>query len=228
MLNSIVTLRTTRRCSAIVGVLLSCTALADKPNTVEITPFGGYRYGGEFESAVIGSEAREDLKIKAGSSYGVTLNLIQEADAYYELTYSKQSATLEATDPTIATSFGLSDGLELSIEYLHIGGHIEFPNPQARVIPYFVLTVGLTRLKPTEIDSDDDVEPSIALGGGVKIRLARHIALRLEARGYMTFLDTNSRVFCKTSAQTTGVCGIQEKGDMFVQAQGLFGVTVGF
>jgi len=191
--------------------LLARAALAEEPHTFEVTPLVGYRAGGEFTSAVDGNR-----KLNSSASYGAILNLLQTPGAYYELTYSKQNTELAGSVP-----------LQMSLEYIHFGGLLEFADPEDRVIPYFALTVGATRFIPKRPELSAETEFSFALGGGIKIPLGARVALRAEVRGYATLLNANSSIFCVASASAIG-CDIRVKGDAFVQVQAVMGLTVGF
>jgi hypothetical protein len=207
--------------ASVLLMLALSTAHAAEPDTFQITPFGGYRFGGEFDLVTDDNDpltpaAASDLELGSAPSYGLVLNLEQNAGAYYELFYSRQGAKVKG-----------SSGFDMTVEYLHIGGNVDFARPEDRVIPYFVLTIGGTRFVPDVVDAKEVVEPSLSLGGGVRIPLAPHIGLRLEARGFLTLLDSDSRIFCEADPPNA-ICDVRVKGDMFVQAQGLFGVTIGF
>ena len=91
------------------------------------------------------------------ASTGVALNMQQTSDAYYELSYNRQSAGAEDTS-----------AYDMTIEHLHIGGYVTFRDPEARFVPYFLMTVGATRFSPDRNEFDDVIEPSLAIGGGVK------------------------------------------------------------
>lgn len=210
-----------RRLGVTFALLLLGAAHAAEPDKVQITPFGGYRFGGEFDLVTDDGDpltptTAADLELGSAAHYGLILNLEQEPGAYYELLYGRQSAELKGPS-----------GFDMTVEYLHVGGNVDFARPEDRVIPYFVLTVGGTRFVPDVADAKEVIEPSLSLGGGVRIPLAPHIGLRLEARAFLTLLDSDSQIFCETDPPNA-ICDVRVKGDMFVQAQGLFGVTIGF
>jgi opacity protein-like surface antigen len=194
-----------------MGLLAASFAHADD-NTFEITPYGGYVTGGDFETTA--DESRR--KLRAGSSYGVLMHLIQTTGAYYELSYSKHSTELQGADP-----------FDLSIEYFQIGGTLDFAEPNAHVIPYIVLTVGATRFAPERKDLEEKTAASFALGGGAKIPLTKNIAIRLEARAYASLLNGDSQIFCQSSPPDLA-CDVRVRSDYFLQGQGLLGITIGF
>ncbi|HTE39729.1 MAG TPA: outer membrane beta-barrel protein [Steroidobacteraceae bacterium] len=194
-------------------------AHAAEPAFFEATLFGGYRFGGEFKIPADPGDPdakREQYKFKSGASFGVTLNLQQEEGAYYELHYSRQDAEIKNT-----SAF---DG---AIEYLQIGGQLELGDFGPRVLPYMALTLGATRFTPKDNTFDTEVEPSIGLGFGVKFPFSKNFGARVEARGYATFVDSDSELFC-VSADGKLTCAADIQGDAFVQGQALVGITFAF
>jgi opacity protein-like surface antigen len=212
--------------SASLSLLCALAGLASiahaEDNTFEITPYGGYQAGGAFETVTEITDAdgtrevRTDRKLRNDSSYGVLLHLIQTTGAYYELSYSKFDTELRGADP-----------FDVSVEHFQIGGTLDFAEPEAYVIPYIVLTVGASRFVPDRSDIDDKTAASFSLGFGFKIPLTQHIAIRTEARGYVSLLNGDSDIFCRSSPPDA-VCDIRVKSDYFIQGQGLVGVTIGF
>jgi hypothetical protein len=51
--------------------------------------------------------------------------------------------------------------------------------------------------------------------------------LKFEARGYLTFIDTQSSIFC-ASGSFGGVCSIRAKGSTFTQFDLLAGAAFAF
>jgi opacity protein-like surface antigen len=206
-------------CLGVSASLLTMTAQAadEKPNykigyDYEFTPYGGYHMGGSFEDAT--DESRRELR--DGSSFGVLMHLVQVKGAYYEFNYEKQTTELQGANP-----------FDLSIEYFQVGGTVEFAQPEDRVRTYLVLTVGATRFAPEPSELEEETAASMSLGVGAKIPVAEHVAIRLEARAYVSFLNADSDVFCAGTSDAT-TCAISAQSDYFVQARALLGVTIGF
>jgi hypothetical protein len=153
------------------------------------------------------------------------LNVEQTEDAYYEFTYSRQSTELDQI--TRVPPIGPAPSLEMNVEYLHLGGLLQFSEPNDRVIPYFSLTVGATRFSPQTGDLDSETDFSVGIGGGLKFPITRYFGLRLEGRGYATFLDSNANIFC-ASVNGAASCDIRVRGDTFFQAQAMLGLTFSF
>jgi hypothetical protein len=57
--------------------------------------------------------------------------------------------------------------------------------------------------------------------------LSERAALRVEARGYMTVLEANTAIFCRSDA-SGGACAIVASGKTLFQAELSVGVAFGF
>ena len=184
------------------------------PPTYGITPFAGYTVGGRFtDTTNTGSHADVGNHL----SYGLALDLSTDQFSQYELLYSRQSTTLHGPSLTPA---------DITIQYLHIGGSIplaDWPRSQ----PYLVVTVGATRFSPDAPYSTDSTRFSASLGTGLRVPLNSHLALRLEARGFATFLSTNTALFCRSN-QAGGLCLLHGSGSAFFQGEALAGLTYTF
>ncbi len=100
----------------------------------EVTPFVGYRMGGDFD---VNAPGGGDL-VNHGS-FGLAVNLFIDETASYELFYSRQETSFESSSPIAP--------FDLDIEYLHLGGTLVLSD-ELPVEPYMVGGVGLTRLSP--------------------------------------------------------------------------------
>ena len=209
------------RRSLVVGAFAAAAALvagtagaADrehKPNTFEITPFAGYMAGGGFEDPVDNS----DRDLDGASNYGVIFDAAAEYWRHSELLYSQQSTTGQGATP-----------IDLDIQYLQSGGIVSHPDMQ-RVIPYFGMTFGAAQFSPDAPGLDDETKFAITVGGGVRIPITDHIGVRFDARGFVTFFDTNGEIFC-ASTGGVGTCRIRASGSTFFQYAASLGLTIGF
>jgi hypothetical protein len=59
------------------------------------------------------------------------------------------------------------------------------------------------------------------------VPLGAHAALRLEARGYLTAMDTDSAIFCR-SDDGSAFCRITASGSTLFQAEALAGIALRF
>src|SRR6185312_10105091 len=168
----------------------------------EITPILGYTFGGEFEDSVTGTT----LDVKDNAHYGIILDINTTPDAQIELYYSVQPTQLKA-DTGLFTG---NPQFDLDIHYIHLGG--TYGENIGKVKPYVVASVGATYMDPKGAGHDSETRFSFSLGGGVKYFLTEHVGLRLEGRGFGTFFDNSSALFC-----TNGACAVAVHGDLFWQ-----------
>jgi opacity protein-like surface antigen len=180
----------------------------------EVTPFVGYRMGGDFD--ITGATGGADLD--DDGSFGIAINLATDETASYELFYSRQSASFAQTSAVAP--------FDLDVEYLHLGGTLLLSD-ELPVAPYMVGGLGLTRFSPKTGPGSDDSRFSVSLGAGVKMPITKSFGVRVEARGYVTFVNSDSAFFCASGSQG-GVCAIQAKTDSFFQYELLAGATFAF
>ena len=187
------------------------------PMRWEVTPFVGYRMGGNFD--LDGSTTSNRADLNDHNSFGFAINLFPADDsASYELFYSRQQTSL-ASDSPLAP-------FDLNVEYLHIGGTLLL-NDELPIAPYMVGGVGLTRLSPQTGPGTDDTRFSFSLGAGVKLPVTKHFGVRLEARGYLTLVNSDGAFFCSSDSQG-GVCAIKVKSDTLIQYELLAGAVFAF
>jgi opacity protein-like surface antigen len=204
--------------SLVAGLLaaLPLAALAQESSRppVEIMPFGGFRVGGEFEDA----DTERDVDADDSASYGVVLRLRPSLENEWDLLYSRQQTDTEAsTDGTVPS-------VDMTVEYLHIGGTY-FPGDYDYA-PYVLGGLGVTRLSPKGTGLEDETAFSISLGAGFRFPVAEHFALRLEGRAYATFLDTDTAIFCRSDGG--GACAIRASGSTFLQFEAVLGFAFWF
>lgn len=183
-------------------------ASAATPPSFEITPFAGYRAGGQFLDG--STTDKLDLRGAAGGALAFNWRAAEQG-AQYELLYSRQSTETDSATP-----------VDMNIEYLHIGGTTVIGELGARVEPFAAGGIGATRLSPDATGLSRETRWSFNLGGGVRVPVASHVRLRLEARGYLTWLGNQAELFC------AGGCTLTAKSRTFFQYEALAGVSIGF
>ncbi|MGH6611498.1 MAG: hypothetical protein ACRECQ_14710 [Burkholderiaceae bacterium] len=180
-------------------------------NRFEITPFAGYMAGDEFEDPTDDSER----ELEADMNWGVILDMADDSWRHYELLFS-----------SLGTEVGGATPFDMDVQYLQIGGIVSHPEA-TRVIPYFGLTVGAARFSPDEPGLDDETKLAFTAGGGLRVPITDRIGVRLDARAFVTLLDSDGDLFC-VSAGGAAACRITAKSDTFLQFAASLGVTIGF
>ena len=154
----------------------------------EVTPFVGYRFGGEIENADF-QEERFDFE--DDNSLGLILDIAVNENAFVEILVSAQETTLQDD----RGFFGDQPLFEIDVNYLHIGGLYQWKIREG-VKPFVVATLGVTDFEPQAAGLSGESFFSMGIGGGVKLMLAKNIGFRFEARGYSTVLDADDESFC--------------------------------
>lgn len=202
--------------AALVALIAASTAAAEADNAVGL--YGALRDGGSF----VDSASNRKLRVDSSAAFAVSLDLGIDAARQYQFFASRQSSylRLDAATPASATA-PPPERLGLTITYLHVGGTNFFDGPIGRG-PYAVGGLGVTLMQPAESSYSSELRPSMNLGIGYQLPLAERIALRFEARGYFTLVNSSGGLFC------SGGCVLSIKGDGFTQGEVQLGILARF
>ncbi len=153
----------------LVVLLLPDLAGAQK---LEITPFGGYFFGGK----LVVSEG--DLNFKNDANYGVTFDYTLMREIQIELMYSRSDTRLVLKQ----YRSGINEELfEMSVNYFHIGGIYRAQEMENGYL-FTNFSLGATLFSPKDNLYEDDWRFSIAFGGGIKYFLSDKIGIRTQIR----------------------------------------------
>ncbi|MFQ6023206.1 MAG: outer membrane protein [Acidiferrobacterales bacterium] len=188
----------------------------EKPPRYELTPFGAYQGGGEFEQVGTGSE----LELDESGSFGLVFNRRVDADRQWEIFYSRQETELDTEG-----LFVNEPVLDLDVDYLQFGGTYAFDSELGR--PYIVATIGVSRFDPEPSGFDSETFFSFSFGGGVKLFPDKRFGLRLEGRFLATVVDSDSEILCRTGFDTN-FCAVRVEGDLLWQWQMMAGLIFRF
>jgi len=179
----------------------------------QITPFMGYRVGGDFEDIGSGIE----LGLSEGETYGIIIGRDTGPGTQAEFFYSFRPSSLTANG--VVTPGVLTD---VDVEYFHIGGRQYLGEGTAK--PFVVGSLGATHFDPHSSSLGSDTRFSIGLGGGVELGAGERIGIRLEGRGFGTFFNSSGAVFCGPA----GGCSVAVASQILWQFEVLAGVTFKF
>lgn len=204
---------------AALALVLALTAVvpvarADGPR-FEVTPFGAYRVGGEFETQETPSTT---IDLEDGSGWGLDLGLYRDGSSFYELLYATESAEFDTSDPAVA-------GVEVTTEYYQFGGTLLFADEQWYV-PYLSLTAGATRFS-ADGGYGSDTKFSMSLGGGLRLPFTDNLSATMGLRGYLTFVDSDSDFLCVSGGEQSS-CLVKSTGSTYFQGEASLGLTVRF
>lgn len=196
----------------------AASARAEMP-MMEITPFGGYRAGGEFDVEDPAGGEDDSVDLSDAGSWGIDVGLYRDPDSFYELLYSRQAAGLEGGSPEV-------DSLDMTTEYLQFGGTLLFDADRGPD-RYLSMTLGATRFDAEGGRYESKTRFSGSLGGGLRMPFSPHFAATLGVRGYLTFIDSDTDVLC-ISGGGEGACLLKSSGSTFFQAEAQLGLTFTF
>jgi opacity protein-like surface antigen len=195
---------------------MPCAHAADDVYDFELTPFGAYRFGGEFD--VTGTDST--LGLADSPSYGLLMNFRQHANTQWEILYSRQQTDASAIGAPVNSS-----ALDVDIHTLQGGGTYQGDGDTVR--PYLAATLGGTHMKTSSEGAQSDTFFSFSLGVGLQIRPNDRLGLRLEARSYGILTDSKTDLFCATGPDQN-ICAIRIDGTVLWQLETMVGIVFRF
>jgi Outer membrane protein beta-barrel domain len=205
-----------------LAALAAATALASAPaaqaQSVELTPFAGARFGGDFVDEF--GDVFVDLEVNDGSSYGLILDVPLSRSFSLEFFYSHQESELKQDGGFFDDDTLLFD---LDVNYYHVGVQYQWLVGQVR--PFIGASVGATQFSPAPSDLSEETRPSIALNGGVKVMFNNHLGVRFEALAISTLVDDNSDAFCERGRRDRCT---RYDDQYFFQGEALAGLVIAF
>jgi hypothetical protein len=214
--------RTSARAAAFLltaaAVLTTGEARADgREPRFELTPYVGYRIGGEFEQ----QDGSATYELDEGNSAGLIFNIAaRDVNTQWQLLYGQQHTSLKTS-----VTFDPSARLGLDVEYFQFGGTYLFDGDDMR--PFIALTAGVTHFAPTLGGVDSESFFSGSISGGVQLLQTRRVGVRLQAGVFATFVNTDGAIFCHSGPQTGG-CAISIHGTALYQFEASAGVVFRF
>ncbi len=184
---------------------LRTASAQDTPFRFELTPFTAYRLGGGFED----NEVDGEFDLDDSQAYGFMLNGYVNPNGQWELIYARQDTEIETQ-----SLFGNAPGLDMNVEYLQFGGTYLFNDGNTR--PFIALTLGASRFDPQPSAFSSESFFSASFGAGYQLNAGSRLGARLEGRVFTTLIDSDSDIFCESSA-IAGSCLIRVDGTTLTQ-----------
>jgi opacity protein-like surface antigen len=154
----------------------------------------------------------DNPNIEPEASFGLVLGWRTDAHTRYELLYDQQQTEIQDLN------------VDLDVEHLHVGGAASFGDGDT-FKPYIAGGLGATRLQPSS--GDDETRFSFSLAFGVDVPINERLGLRLETRGYLVSMSSDSEIFCQ-SGPAGGSCLVRAASDTMFQYSVLGGVALKF
>jgi hypothetical protein len=176
---------------------------------LEIAPFGGYRFGGDFFELLAAQPLDRDGAVTLGVAVNVTIVETSQLEAVF--TRERAEWLVPVTPSYSATAV---------IEHWLVGGLQELQ--PGRVRPFLTGLVGLTRYAT---EGDSEIRFAVSAGGGVKLFPTSAIGIRLDGRAFTTIIDAGGSAYACAPGRT---CFLAIHADVVWQAEFTTGIIVKF
>ncbi len=181
----------------LLAVAASAVAQAQiREGTVEISPFAGYLFGGEFARGTTSLfNTKVDVDDKA--TYGLRVGYNASEKFEFEVQASRTDTKFVTNNDQLFNP-GQQNLGDLRIDYLLGYGTFNFGH--RRAVPYITIGAGVARLDPNVPGSNTrrDTRFTGSLGIGFKAFVNRYFGFRFDGRGYATSLGNgNDRFGCR-------------------------------
>jgi len=184
-----------------------------KDALLEVEPFGGYRFGGDFFELITGQRVDLDGAPVWGVAADVPLT-VGPPGLSFEALFSHQHANLVLISPTA----NLPRAWHITVEHWQAGALQEVGNGRAR--PFVNLMGGLTRYAA---EGDNEIRFALSGGAGVKLLPSRRVGIRMESRVFATFVDASGALAC-----SSGFCLIGFNAEVVWQWEFSAGLNIRF
>ena len=202
-------------CPVTLLVCLLGNAPALSAQSFEITPVGGYRFGGDFFELL----TQQPLDIDGAPAFGVVVDVPTSNGFQVEALFTHQRA--QALVPTFPAGPAVS--WQFDVDHWQAGGLQEFDSGRMR--RFLTGTLGLTRYGA---QGNNELRFTLGAGGGVKLFPTRHIGLRLDGRAFMTFADADVSLFACSTLDSNQGCLVGFNANIVWQAEFTAGLIVKF
>jgi hypothetical protein len=173
-----------RRLIVLVLLVAPSVALA-QGGAFEITPFVGYRWGGEIHAEDI-DLFQADVEVAESEAFGLAVDIPVVAGLEVELLASRQSTELVEDQHLFNPSASVAD---VDITYYHVG--VLYQWNTGKLSPYITGSLGVGVLDVDAPQVRNESELSGSFGGGLKLYMTPNVGLRFELRGVWTDIGQN-------------------------------------
>jgi len=181
----------------------------------ELSPMLGFQFGGQFSDVGADDDrvSLQDVAIDDSVSYGLTADIYLGPETRLALSYSRQPTEIDAAE--LPEEFaGTSGGIDLDIDYYHLGGVYEWSAKETRGRPFVFSSLGLTRFVPGG-GFESDSRFSLGFGGGGKFPVSERVGIRVQGQLLFTFVDSDGQVFCQGGGSGARCLVFVESGSLY-------------
>ncbi len=184
--------------AVILSIVL--TPVGVSAQRVEITPFGGFQFGGDLRIQ------SGDLDVSSGLNYGFTIDVSFTPGGKIEFLYTRQETDLELED---GTTGAVSTLFDMAVEFIHVGAVYEWD--LEKVKPFVVLTGGVTHMVPQGVDRESQWWASGIFGGGAKTFVSERVGIKAQGRLAFTVVRAGDELFCAPDIAGGCLVGLRRK-----------------
>jgi hypothetical protein len=179
---------------------------------VEVTPFLAYRSGSSLQT----EDGR--LQLQASPAWGGLLSYRASDGALVEVMYSQQS-----TELGLRQAVGTSEPLfDVVVRYVQAGAR--YRGSTSWAAPHLAFTVGFSNLDPQSAGREQEWGWTAGGGAGVTLPPRAPLAVRVDARVWLTSLHGPETLFCRSGAG----CFVSVSGPHLWQGEISAGVSFAF
>ncbi|HUO34868.1 MAG TPA: outer membrane beta-barrel protein [Candidatus Acidoferrum sp.] len=178
---------------ALLFFVFAVPCLPAQQRDIEITPFGGARFGGTVN---LNSGTFGDYRFKSSWNYGGILDVGLAPDLMPnlegEFMWNRQDTELSAGYGSGGPYYDLTPA---KLDMYQFGLLYQFGPHQSKLHPFVVGGLGFTNFH-TNGALPFDNKFAFNLGGGVKYFMTKHVGFRLEARYSPTQTTSSPAIYC--------------------------------
>ena len=146
---------------------------------IEITPFGGSRFGGVIDLNPSPTNPYDYLTIKSTWDYGVMGDVDIYPNVQAEFMWNRQPTEFGAHNFVNGVVLPAGDA---TLDMYQWSFLVALRAPEAKVVPYMVAGLGFTHYSADQVTLGFSNGFAYNIGGGVKYFFAKHVGLRLDVR----------------------------------------------
>jgi hypothetical protein len=185
-----------------------------RDNRFELTPFGGYRWGGTLFADTVDLFDR-DVDSASNPDFGLNFGIpLGYSNMKLELMVNRQTTHLTTGSGIFQPNDRIAD---FDVTYYHAGLMIPFSESR-NATPFFVVSAGVGNLDPRVGGASASNRFSASAGVGVKVPVSDNFGVRIDGRGYFTSLGGNDN--------NCGRCN--DNGHDFYQGEVNLGFVISF
>jgi len=185
------------RLLALLALAVLAVTARVEAQTVEVSPFGSFEFGGYLSSPTFESV----YSIGSSFGYGGTVDIAIAKSWRVELLYSRQTTDL------VASGGGSGPRFDLAVERYMVGIEEEKGEEEGKTKFFGVFLMGATRLNPSLPQYGSDTAFTLGLSLGIKLLLSKSVGFRFEGRGFYTPVETNASMICRNGNCLFGASG---------------------